>query len=113
MNTIASDTIKKLKQLKSRLPECKVYMIAYYPVNPIVAKDDFIKQILKVRTNETLHLVNQQLAKLAETYDFHFINANKGLYDNDGNLKAEFTKEGMHMFANAYEIVFENIKRYI
>lgn len=88
-------------------------MMAYYPVNPIVAKDDFIKQILKVRTNETLHLVNQQLAKLAETYDFHFINANKSLYDSDGNLKAEFTKEGMHMFANAYEIVFENIKRYI
>ena len=102
-----------LNQLKSRLPECEVYMMAYYPVNPIVAKDDFIKQMLKIRTNEALHIVNQQLAKLAETYDFHFINANKGLCDDEGNLRAEFTKEGMHMFANAYEIVFENIKKYI
>ena len=28
-------------------------------------------------------------------------------------VNMEFTKEGLHMFANAYEVVFNNIKQYI
>ena len=31
----------------------------------------------------------------------------------EGYLKKDFTKEGLHMFANAYEVVFNNIKPYI
>ena len=29
-----------LKQIKERLPETEVYMMAYYPVNPVVASND-------------------------------------------------------------------------
>lgn len=102
-----------LKQIKERLPECEVYMMAYYPVNPTVAKDDFAKQALKIRTKENLDMVNHQLAELAAKYHYHFINANEGLCNENGELKAEFTKEGMHMFANAYEVVFNNLQKYI
>ena len=104
-----------LKQIKKRLPECEVYIMAYYPVNPTVAKEDFMKHMLKTRTNENIHKVNQQIAELAEKYSFHFIDANNGLYDDKGELKAEFTKEGMHMFANAYEVVFHNesVKKFL
>ena len=102
-----------LKQIKERLPECEVYMMAYYPVNPTVAKEDFAKQALKIRTKENLDMVNRQLAELAAKYQYHFIDANEGLCNENGELKAEFTKEGMHMFANAYEVVFNNLKKYI
>lgn len=50
---------------------------------------------------------------LPAKYDYHFINANDGLCDAEGYLKKDFTKEGLHMFANAYEVVFNNIKPYI
>lgn len=53
------------------------------------------------------------MATLAAKYDYHFINANDGLCDAEGYLKKDFTKEGLHMFANAYEVVFNNIKPYI
>ena len=33
--------------------------------------------------------------------------------DENGNLKAEFAIEGMHMWANAYEQVFENLLPYL
>ncbi len=102
-----------LKQIKERLPECKVYMMAYYPVNPTVATEDYMKAILKTRTNEAIHKVNRQIATLAEKYGYQYIDANEGLYDEKGELKAEYTKEGLHMFANAYEVVFGHLVKYI
>ena len=58
---------------------------------------------------KNFRILNENDAK----YDYHFINANDGLCDAEGYLKKDFTKEGLHMFANAYEVVFNNIKPYI
>lgn len=102
-----------LKQIKERLPEAEVYMMAYYPVNPTVVDNEITAHILSVRTNEKLHMINGCLAELAAKYGCHFIDANDGLCDENGNQKAEFTKEGLHMFANGYEVVFRNLKQYL
>lgn len=102
-----------LKQIKERLPETEVYMMAYYPVNPTAPESENIAHMLKIRTNDNLNMVNKQMNELAQKFGYHFIDANEGLRDENGNLKAEFTKEGLHMFANAYEVVFNNIKQYI
>ena len=58
---------------------------------------------------KNFRILNENAVK----YDYHFINANDGLCDAEGYLKKDFTKEGLHMFANAYEVVFNNIKPYI
>lgn len=102
-----------LKQIKERLPETEVYMMTYYPVNPTAPGSENIAHMLKIRTNDNLNMVNKQMNELAQKFGYHFIDANEGLRDENGNLKAEFTKEGLHMFANAYEVVFNNIKQYI
>lgn len=102
-----------LKQIRERLPETDVYLMAYYPVNPTAPGSESIAHMLKIRTNDNLNMVNKQISQLAQKFGFHFIDANEGLRDENGNLKAEFTKEGLHMFANAYEIVFHNIRQYL
>lgn len=104
---------KILDQIKKRLPDTKVYMMAYYPVNPTVIENEFMAEMLKIRTNDNLNMVNGQMEALAVKFGFHFIDANAGLRDDAGNLKAEFTKEGLHMYAGAYEIVYQNLKEYI
>ena len=38
---------------------------------------------------------------LARKYGAEFLDLNKDLYDAAGNLKAEYTIEGMHLYANA------------
>ena len=42
---------------------------------------------------------------LAARYGARFLDCNAGLTDGDGNLKAEYTIEGMHMYANGYKPV--------
>lgn len=105
---------KILKQCKERLPETKFYLMAYYPVNGELQKDNpGVQAMLKVRTNENLALINGKIADLAAAYGYQFINVNEGLTDEKGNLKEEFTIEGVHMYAEAYKIVFDNLMQYL
>jgi lysophospholipase L1-like esterase len=106
-----------LTQINERLPDCKVYVMAYYPIN---AKADFpgVDQVHKKekfasRNNPTLLEANVAIEELAKKHNYEFINVNEGLMDEEGNLKEEYTIEGLHMWANAYSVVLENIKKYL
>ena len=106
---------KVLKQIKTREPDCKVIVMAYYHVNPV---DDFglteeaRSGMYKTRTNEAIMSANVEIEKLAYLYQYDFINVNDGLKDDHGNLKKEYSIEGLHMWPNGYEVVFENLKKY-
>ncbi|MHA6529843.1 GDSL-type esterase/lipase family protein [Paenibacillus sp. BAC0078] len=105
-----------LSQIKKQLPKCEVYVMAYYPVN---SKGDFglepesQKNMFASRNNANIRMVNEEVKALAMKLGLNFINANEGLTDDEGNLKAEFTVEGVHMWPNAYYVILENMKRYL
>ena len=42
-----------------------------------------------------------------------YINVFDCLLDEKGNLKAEYTIEGMHMYANGYAVVLEKLMPYL
>ena len=65
------------------------------------------------RTNENITIANAAVEKLAEKMGCRFINVNRGLTDERGKLKKEFTIEGIHMYANGYQVVLENLKQYL
>ncbi|SDE79810.1 Lysophospholipase L1 [Fontibacillus panacisegetis] len=105
-----------LSQIKERLPESEVYVMAYYPVN---SKGDFgleperQKSMFASRNNTNITMVNEEVKELAMKQGLNFINVNEGLTDEEGHLKAEFTVEGVHMWPNAYSVVLENMKKYL
>jgi len=106
-----------LTQISERLPDCKVYVMAYYPCN---AKANFLgvdsafkKMMFATRTNEAILEANVELEKLAKKHHYKFINVNQGLTDEEGNLKEEYAIDGAHMWANGYAVVLENMKKYL
>jgi len=99
-----------LRQMKQRLPETKVYMMAYYPVNEAILYAD---REVGTRTNTALTDTNAQVAKLAKKYGYTFIDVNDGLKDENGSLRADITVEGMHIYACGYASVFDALKKYI
>lgn len=105
---------KILCQIKERLPQAKVYLMAYYPVNE-KAKEDagWAASLFVNRNNQNLPIANREVQKLAEKMGYAFIDVNEGLTDEQGMLKADYTVEGIHMFANGYRIVLENLKNYL
>ncbi len=113
MESLLANYEKILKQCRERLPDAKVYVMAYYPVNANVDQSPGAQGMLKVRTNENVRLVNGKAAELAARYGYEYIDVNDGLTDAEGNLKAEYTIEGVHMYAEAYEVVYRNLQKYL
>jgi lysophospholipase L1-like esterase len=108
---------KILTLIEERLPNCKVYVMAYYPIN---AKADFPgidkeqkEMMFKYRTNAAILEANEAVEELAKKHSYEFINVNEGLADEEGNLKEEFSIEGLHMWSNAYEVILQNMKQYL
>lgn len=114
---LISNYDKILTNINERLPNCKVYVMAYYPVNadadfPGVDKE-FKERMFKTRTNYVILKANEAVKELAKRHNYEFINVNNGLIDEEGNLKEEFSIEGIHMWPNAYSVVLENMKKYL
>ena len=100
-----------LAGIREHLPEAEMYLMAYYPVNPEVGKGNpMAAHMLQYRTNARIREANAFVASYAERFDgMHYVDANEGLTDENGNLKAEFTIEGIHMYANGYRVVLQNL----
>ncbi len=106
---------KIITQIRERLPEAEIYMMAYYPVNETdkLPEGEWAKTMFLTRTNENISIANKAVEELAGRMGCHFINVNQGLTDETGKLKKEFTVEGIHMYANGYEVVLENMRPFL
>lgn len=106
---------KILTRIRERLPQAEIYMMAYYPVNETdkLPDTEWARMMFVTRTNENIRLANEAVEKLAEKMGCRFINVNEGLTDERGKLKKEFTIEGIHMYANGYQVVLDNLKKYL
>ncbi len=104
-----------LTQMKERLPQTEVFLMAYYPVNEtdIPPSTPWMADLFVNRNNRNLPIANAAVEKLAEKFGYHYIDVNDGLTDEKGMLCKEFTVEGVHMYANGYRVVFENLKKWL
>ena len=100
-----------LCQVEAALPDVKIYLMAYYPINYDAATEE-MKPCLLVRTNQKIDKANEAVQKLAEKHHATYIDINDPLKDEKGNLKAEYTIEGMHIKEEGYRMIFPEFIRY-
>ena len=99
-----------LRGIREHLPETKLYLLAYYPVNTVVgSRIPYMKAVMEHRTNARIQAANGAVRDLAEQFGAEFLDLNGPLYDERGELKAEYTIEGMHMYANGYQPILEQL----
>lgn len=96
-----------LNAIEENVPGVQVFLLAYYPVNPEVANHPWAKQVFQHRTNARINAASEAVRALAEKHNARFLNLNAGITDEKGNLKAEYTIEGMHMYADGYKPVLD------
>ena len=58
-------------------------------------------------TNARIRAASEGVRALALQFDAAFLDLNAGLVDAEGDLRAEYTVEGMHMYANGYRQVMD------
>lgn len=101
-----------LRETLKVVPDVKMYLMAYYPVNYDAAAED-MKACLKIRSNEKIKIANEQVKKLADKLGAKYIDVNDPLKDEQGRLKAEYTFEGMHINEEGYRSIYPLVKKYI
>lgn len=99
-----------LDQINQNLPECDIYILSYYPVNP--NKASFIPEkertfIFASRSNEAIIRANQELIELADKNKATYIDVTSCLLDSSGLLDEELTIEGIHLWPKAYMRVLQ------
>lgn len=91
-----------LKLFKEECPDCKVILEAIYPV---------IEGKAGKRKNSDILDANRRYKALAEKYGAAFIDLTDKLADASGNLKSEYTYDGLHLSAKGYEVTSREIKK--
>ena len=99
--------------IHEHLPDAKLTLLAYYPVNPSAAPNIHMAEIYKWRTNERIALANKAVEKLAEEIGSGFVNVNKSITNEKGELRAEYTIDGMHMYGDGYYAVLAELLPYL
>ncbi len=82
-----------LKKIHSGAPKIRVHVQSLFPTRDRYAKH-----------NAAVLEFNEIIAKLAAKYGYDYIDLHKLLVDDKGELKAEFTKDGLHINAAAYAL---------
>ncbi|MBQ5332716.1 MAG: lysophospholipase [Oscillospiraceae bacterium] len=103
---------KIITAIENAVPNVKIYLMAYYPVNYEAASEE-MKECLKIRTNEKINSANAEVKKLAEKHGQRYIDINRRLKDEQGRLRAEYTIEGMHINENGYRAIYDDVMEYV
>lgn len=113
INEIVANIELIINKIQKNLPETKIYLLSIPPIrSPTKAK--FIKKvILKKRTNEKIQEMNQLIKNMCIAHNIQYIELFPFLTDEKGELKEQYTLEGLHLSAKAYLIVAEKIKPYL
>lgn len=96
-----------LCEIEKNVPGVQITLLAYYPVNPDATTIPYMKNVFRYRTNERIRAASEGVKALAEKHGAAFLDLNAGITDEQGRLKAEYTIEGMHMYANGYKPVLD------
>ncbi len=94
---------KIIESTKEKCPDINFILQAVYPINRHM-RDKFEK-----RSNEKIDLMNKEFVKLSEKYGCVWLDITDKLKDETGNLKKDFTYDGLHLNVKAYKIVAENV----
>ena len=109
-----SQTLTNLEsviQIISRdYPLSQIKLVSILPVNE---SEDF-KQTVYIRTNEKIKGWNQAYQDLASAYmQVEFVPVFENLLDQKGQLKSDFTTDGLHLSVSGYQTLSTTLKKYI
>lgn len=109
---IVNNIRKIITEIRDKCPNTKIYLESIYPVSN--ARHKKIKRfIVSKRNNERIMRINQSLEALAHEKEISYIDVYSRLVDETGNLRLEYTVEGLHLTVSGYRVVAEVLKPYV
>jgi lysophospholipase L1-like esterase len=108
---IAGNIREIITQIKDAVPETKIYLQSLYPVNRNGKNSNRI-DIYKLN-NKRISTINLLLESLCHDESIVYIDMFSPLTDDNGQLREDFTIEGLHLNAAGYGFVTEILRPYV
>ena len=107
----ALNNLESVIQTISRdYPLSQIKLVSILPVN----EGENFKQTVYIRTNEKINAWNQAYQDLASAYmQVEFVPVFENLLDQEGQLKADYTTDGLHLSVAGYQALSNTLKKYI
>ncbi len=97
-----------LRTVRRRLPEAGIFALAYYPTCPAVGnRNPYMRELLRYRTNERVASANNAVRAMAERMGVEFLDFNRCVADENGEMRADIAVDGIHMYADGYKPVLD------
>ncbi len=109
---IAKNINKIIVEIKKNRPLAKIYLESIYPVND-TNNSKIDHNMVHNRKNEDIKELNKMIKKIAKDENVTYIDMYSLLEDSDGNMKIEYTKEGLHMSGDGYKVITKTLKEYL
>lgn len=111
-NQIFENIKKIVEQIKKNRKYTKIYVESIYPINNTDNKK-INNNAVNFRNNYNIKEINKMIEEYCDKNDIIYIDIYTKLQDEDGNLKLEYTKEGLHISDEGYEVITNKLKEYI
>lgn len=98
-----------INMIKTKQPNINIIIQAVYPIN-ISNQDSFYnKRQLKNRDNQAIKELNRLIKELTNDKEITFLDVNDYLIDSNGELKKEFSEDGLHPNTKGYLAIKDKI----
>ena len=105
MNEALNNLESVIQTISRDYPLSQIKLVSILPVNE---GEDF-KQTVYIRTNEKIKAWNQASAYM----QVEFVPVFENLLDQKGQLKSDFTTDGLHLSVSGYQALSSTLKKYI
>lgn len=98
-----------IDEIRENRPYAKIYVESIFPINN---KDDekINHGMVADRKNSNIMEINEMIKDLCKEEKVDYIDLFKELQDEEGNLKLDYTRDGLHMSEEGYELITKKIK---
>ena len=91
----------------------KIYVESIYPVNRNTDNDKIKLWMVDKRNNTRIQEINKRLEAALKDTNYKYIDMYSALADENGDIKLEYTNDGLHMSDEGYKVITKEIKKII
>ena len=96
-----------IQSISRDYPLSQIKLVSILPVH----QGEEYKQTVYIRTNEKIRVWNQAYQELASAYmQVEYVSVFENLLDQEGQLKSDYTTDGLHLSVSGYQALSETLK---
>lgn len=109
---IASNIQEIVRNIKKNRPHSEVYVLSIFPVR-LDIYEKLYPNYASVMSNIEISKTNKLIKNVCKEESVTFIDLHKKLVDKNGDLKDEYTVDGLHISDIGYKVITDELFKYL